>query len=109
MLLLFSSMKSKNIIYAGIIASVVYGSIALSRADVQKINGYYVTKSKHETIFLKDEPVPIMRFLVDDNNDGIVDRKYSEICFPRKGIVRINEPISDKDREDIADITYKLK
>ena len=93
----------KELVGAGIIYA---GLTGLATSGIQRIDGYTIRKTYGLT---EVWPAPdyTKASLVDNNNDGIPDRKYTYTAS-RQGIWPHDFPITEKDKEIFSDIVSRL-
>jgi len=96
--MVFKELISAGIIYAGL--------IGLATSGTQRVDGYTVRKTYGQT---EVWPAPdyTQATLVDINNDGIPDRKYTH-TISRQGAWSHDFPITEKDKKIFFDITSRL-
>ena len=96
-------MVIKELVGTGIIYA---GLLALATSGTQRVDGYIVRKTDGQT---EVWPAPDYTHatLLDTNNDGILDRKYTH-TVSRQGVWPHDFPITEKDKRLFKDIVSKL-
>lgn len=97
-------MALKEIVGIGIVYA---GLLGLANSGTQRIDGYVVRKSWDNQTELYPAPGRSDAVLVDENNDGTPDRKYTSIAS-RQGYWRHDLPITEKDRQVFRNIVSRL-
>ncbi len=84
------------------------GLLAVASIGTQRVDGYLVRKTIDGQTMLSPAPnYGNSGVLVDNNNDGILDRKYT-IVASRQGLHIHDLPITDQDRQVFSYVTSKL-
>ena len=97
-------MTLKMIVGAGIIYA---GLLGLASIGTQKVDEYLVRKTMDGQTILLPAPGYSNAVLVDENSDGLLDRKYTTIAS-RQGLFTHDLLITEQDRKVFSDITSKL-
>ena len=97
-------MTLKMIVGAGIIYA---GLLGLASIGTQKVDGYLVRKTIVGQTILSPAPGYSNAVLVDEDSDGLLDRKYATVAS-RQGLFTHDLPITEQDRRVFSDITSKL-
>ena len=97
----------------GMLVSVpLWGPFVVAGIDSltsKTINGCQVRQYKNSTVIYTSKSGFIsIKELEDNNNDGIIDKKYSKICFPRRGIISLREKVTEEDQKLYQGILAKL-
>lgn len=97
-------MALKKLIGAGII---YLGLLGIGSIGDQRVDGYIVSKTVDGQTRVSPAPGYSNAVLVDENNDGSVDRKYATVAS-RQGLFNHDLSINSQDRQVFSDITSRL-
>lgn len=101
-------MDKEGLIISAVWSLLYAGYLVVGSWNNQYIGDYIVNKGRDRTTVSAQFNNPYSGILVDKNNDGMPDRKYSVIAS-RQGRFVHDLPITEQDRQIFSDITSKLK
>ena len=86
-------------------------SVAVLDYNTSKhIDDYTIRQSNNSTSIscMVSHTIPILTTLIDYNNDGIIDKKTTQIAFPRKGLISMDKKVTEEDQTIYKGLLAKL-